>query len=591
MSRIFRCPACRGKIRVKAQGGVTRAACPDCGKMLKLKPKPKTMASLDLERRPTGTVQGVSKSDPVSSSDATPKPVHPHLFGTALKYVGVLAAGVLLGFYLGRIGQMEWQEPTVAGIPENPMWTTQLETPLDGAEDTAQLQHQEPASKNEVAVVYNNEVHDQKNNSLRENVPADPLASALGDTPARNRPVIVASVLPPNLKKDATEEPKADQQMNRLQSAMENPKPIRTDPPASAVGPEKPSAAQTKKVDKDALKPVQTEQAQDSDSVPPSNQAPQQKEAINSLVPGKSEHIAPPSVPAKPDVDAIQQARVAKQPKVEPVPPAVVSKKKEKPLTGREVAHRAENRPGYKSDESTALIMRLINPKGQVRARQFVRYQRKIEGEGKKTLMKFSTPSDIKDTGTLNEEVVGGNDRQHLYLPAAKKLRRVHLKQQSWLGSDFKYEDIMEIEFDDYRYTLLDSDSFQGHPCYRYEMVPIEEGHSIYGRQIRWVRKDGYLPVKNEYFSKEGKPVKVTEFTNIKKTRSGIPYAWRIVARSLENGHRTEITRLWLFLDSGLPKRYVSTRFLTNSIKSYQHPKNMWEVWKDSLASLQAPGR
>jgi hypothetical protein len=128
---------------------------------------------------------------------------------------------------------------------------------------------------------------------------------------------------------------------------------------------------------------------------------------------------------------------------------------------------------------------------------------------------------------------------------------------------------------------------FDGYECYIYAKVPKPSAESIYGKQVEWVRKDGYLPVKTVYYDKNGKKLKVLEYTDLRKTPpDGIHYSWRIVMTNLQDGHRTEITRLWVFLDTGLDQRYVTTRHLRKPVKFYSHPKGMWNVWDEARKQL-----
>lgn len=250
---------------------------------------------------------------------------------------------------------------------------------------------------------------------------------------------------------------------------------------------------------------------------------------------------------------------------------------------GREIAKRTERRPGYVSSEATALEMKLINARGKERRREFIRYQFKT-ATGKRTLMKFLYPPDIKNTGTLNQEVWGENDIQHLYLPAAKKLRRITTKNksQSWVGSDFTFEDLQEIEFDDYQYTFLGMEQIDGHDCYKYSMVPVSPDKSIYSKQYRWVRTKGFLPVKWEYYDMKGRVLKTLHAFDFRKV-NGIDYAWKIVAKNVQDNHTTDLTRRWAKLDTGMKEEVVSRRQLKKSIDLYNHPRGLQEMWKATL--------
>jgi hypothetical protein len=249
------------------------------------------------------------------------------------------------------------------------------------------------------------------------------------------------------------------------------------------------------------------------------------------------------------------------------------------PLDGRDLMMKIEGRRGYTKNEFTGLEMTLVNSKGKKRIRKFVRYQFKLADGTKKTLMKFLAPNDIRDTGTLNQEVVGENDIQHLYLPALRRIRRIggQSKSQSWVGSDFSFEDIQETEVDDFTYTLLEEEEIEGHPCYKFQMIPKTDDASSYGKQIRWARKAGYLPVKWEYYDKSGELLKVLYARDLKPV-SGIQYAWTLEFHNVQDKHKTLLKRLWLKLDEEIPESIATTRQLKKSINLYTEPSSLKEL-------------
>ena len=76
---------------------------------------------------------------------------------------------------------------------------------------------------------------------------------------------------------------------------------------------------------------------------------------------------------------------------------------------------------------------------------------------GDRTLIRFAYPNDIKGTAFLVWESPSGDDERFLYLPSLGRVRRIagSEAQESFVGSDFTYEDIGGREFEDYTYTML----------------------------------------------------------------------------------------------------------------------------------------
>ncbi len=76
--------------------------------------------------------------------------------------------------------------------------------------------------------------------------------------------------------------------------------------------------------------------------------------------------------------------------------------------------------------------------------------------DGDRLLIRFNYPNDIRGTGFLVWEHPGSDDERFLYLPSLGRVRRIAgtETQESFVGSDFTYEDIGGREFDDYSYAF-----------------------------------------------------------------------------------------------------------------------------------------
>jgi hypothetical protein len=148
--------------------------------------------------------------------------------------------------------------------------------------------------------------------------------------------------------------------------------------------------------------------------------------------------------------------------------------------TGDWVARQAQDRDTG-ADARSTMRMRLVDRQGRVRERVLTTLSlkggpgRAVPGD--RSLTRFTYPNDINGTGFLVWEDPGGDDERFLYLPSLGRVRRIagNETQDSFVGSDFTYEDIGGREFDDYTYALLDEASTwtapdgTTHPAYRLE--------------------------------------------------------------------------------------------------------------------------
>lgn len=194
--------------------------------------------------------------------------------------------------------------------------------------------------------------------------------------------------------------------------------------------------------------------------------------------------------------------------------------------------------------------MVLVNNRGQQRAREtsgVVKLQ--PNGVDSKLVVKFGTPPDIKGTGVLQIEHGDGDDDLWIYLPALRKSRRLvaNNKKDSFVGSDFSYGDITLPRVDQYRHTLLRSETMDGHDCYVVESVPATDAvkaNSGYSRKITWVRGDNFVESKVEYYDLAGRLLK-TQRTGGHRLVEPDKGRWFVMRREMTNhqtGHRTTIT-------------------------------------------------
>ena len=109
--------------------------------------------------------------------------------------------------------------------------------------------------------------------------------------------------------------------------------------------------------------------------------------------------------------------------------------------------------------------MKLVDRRGRVRERAMTLMSLRGRGnpgvpntapDGDRLLIRFTYPNDIRGTGFLVWEHPSSEDERFLYLPSLGRVRRIAgaETQESFVGSDFTYEDIGGRELDEYTYAL-----------------------------------------------------------------------------------------------------------------------------------------
>jgi hypothetical protein len=209
-----------------------------------------------------------------------------------------------------------------------------------------------------------------------------------------------------------------------------------------------------------------------------------------------------------------------------------------------------------KSHES--ITMELIRENGDARLRQVaLTSMAKAGSTDRKRLMVFTSPADIRGTSIFIDENSAAGDGIWIYLPALHKKRRLPSggKQESFVGSDFNYGDIISPHVSDYQHKLTGEQKCPedpSHDCYVIEHTPSssevvkERGVSFYKD---WVRKDALVWVRAEMKDADGKDWKVARAMDIRKTTdSANPWqAMRMDMENLQTHHRSRL--VWNSVD------------------------------------------
>jgi outer membrane lipoprotein-sorting protein len=115
---------------------------------------------------------------------------------------------------------------------------------------------------------------------------------------------------------------------------------------------------------------------------------------------------------------------------------------------------------------------------------------------------------------------------------------------QSWMGSDFTNDDLVEQSsmVDDYRHTLDGSETVDGLDCHRIIMIPREDAAVIWGKVIVWIDKQEYMELKAEFYDEDGEKIN-TMYGREPKLLDGVllPSKLEVIPED-KPGNRTVVT-------------------------------------------------
>ncbi len=235
-------------------------------------------------------------------------------------------------------------------------------------------------------------------------------------------------------------------------------------------------------------------------------------------------------------------------------------------LTAREIMEKNDRQMNSR-DEESRFTMKLINKQGKQRTRTVSMYLKTDIRNNDKTLIRFLSPADVKGVGLLAMED-GEREDQWLYLPALKRVRRISSseKSDSFMGSDFSYEDVEQNDLDNYAYTLLREEALDGQSCYVIQSIPVNEQtikETAYSRTEVWIRQDNFIAARVDYFNHKGDLFKTMRSDNIRPIDGTDKWRAHLIdMRNVSTGHHTELQYDSIHIDRGLDDNLFTQRYL-----------------------------
>ncbi|HYT69560.1 MAG TPA: outer membrane lipoprotein-sorting protein [Vicinamibacterales bacterium] len=240
-------------------------------------------------------------------------------------------------------------------------------------------------------------------------------------------------------------------------------------------------------------------------------------------------------------------------------------------LTAEQIARNVQDRNTGK-DSRADLRMRLFDRRGRARERALTLLTlRRTAGD--RALIRFTYPNDIRGTGFLVWEHPQAEDERFLYLPSLGRVRRIagSEAQESFVGSDFSYEDIGGREFDDYKYSLVDESAIwsapdgSSRPAYRLESRR-KDGSVEFPRVVSLVLKDSFVIVQADIYNRRNEKQKAYVVKRLQQVQD----IWTVFESVMTNDldkTRTELVVEKVAYNTGLTENAFSRRELEGAAK------------------------
>jgi outer membrane lipoprotein-sorting protein len=231
-------------------------------------------------------------------------------------------------------------------------------------------------------------------------------------------------------------------------------------------------------------------------------------------------------------------------------------------LDGREVMEKVDSRERGKSSHAV-VRMDLIDKKGSVNTRNVEMYAAEDAKGLKKFLVIFHSPASVRNTRYLAVENEGREDDKWIFLPALKRVRRIAAAEggNSFMGSDFTYDDMSDREVGKDIHVLLKEEKEGPADCYVVESKPKDPKDSQYSKRIAWVDKNRWIPIKIELYDKSGNLQKTALMDSIEKVQ-GFWTPLKTTMKNIQTGTATVLTMEKFAWDEGIPPGLFTSRFL-----------------------------
>ncbi|MFH2138002.1 MAG: outer membrane lipoprotein-sorting protein [Candidatus Omnitrophota bacterium] len=226
-----------------------------------------------------------------------------------------------------------------------------------------------------------------------------------------------------------------------------------------------------------------------------------------------------------------------------------------------EIITKANNTAYYAGNDGKAKItMTITDNQGRVRKRVFKILRMDIaDGQEQKYYVYFSQPADVQDMVYMVWKYLDKDDDRWMYLPALDLVRRIAAsdKRSSFVGSNFVYEDISgrSLALDNHELVSAEGDR------YKIKNTPKDASEVEFSYYDVYIRKDNFMPVKAEYYDKQGKLSRIVEALEVKDI-NGHPTVTKSKTTDLVTNGNTVIEFGEVAYDLGLENDIFTERYL-----------------------------
>ncbi|MFW5924718.1 MAG: outer membrane lipoprotein-sorting protein [Myxococcota bacterium] len=185
-------------------------------------------------------------------------------------------------------------------------------------------------------------------------------------------------------------------------------------------------------------------------------------------------------------------------------------------------------------------------------------------GNRLETLVRFTSPAEVKGMAFLMRRTAEGRSEQHVFLPRLGRTRRISGRERegSFMGSDFSYADLEQRYLAGATHRRLDDDELGSHPMHVIKSIPARGSDAPYSKIQTWIRKSDLVPLRTRFYDPEGRLLKTLYVRRVKKL-AGHP----VVMRARMHNHQTSHVTILVVDSVERRKRFPEGTFTPTALE------------------------
>lgn len=228
-------------------------------------------------------------------------------------------------------------------------------------------------------------------------------------------------------------------------------------------------------------------------------------------------------------------------------------------LTPREILDRSLDQNGLGITAGIATVRLTVEDGGKSETKELrIESKREGSGSGSRSRITLLAPAEMAGEAYLFLGNESREDDVYMYLPAFKQTRKVSGtdKNGAFLGTHLTYRDLETRDLESGEAKRLDDEKIGPHECFVIEATPPSGEDSEYSRVVAWVRKDDYMPLRVEFYGRDG--VLDKRMFSEKISRQGETRYVKKLSIQPEKGGKTTMEVLEVDFAADLPDRTFS---------------------------------